>query len=130
MTYALPALITLAALAVYVATGLYVARARGEFKILAPAVTGNPAFERVYRVQMNTLEQLVAFLPALWLCAVFLRPSWAAAIGAVWVAGRILYAAAYYRDAAKRAPGFVLSFVAFALLWLGALWGVIAALLA
>ena len=129
MPYALPALTTLAALLVYVATSIYVARARGKFKIDAPAMTGNPDFERVIRVQMNTLEQIVAFLPALWLCAVFLSAPWAAGIGAVWVIGRILYAVGYYREAAKRGPGFVLAFTAFAALWAGALWGVLAALL-
>ncbi len=129
MQFALPALTTLAALLVYVGVVVNVGRARGKYKIEAPAVTGNPDFERAYRVQMNTVEQLVAFVPALWLYAVFLSATWAAAVGAIWVVGRIVYAISYYRAAEKRGPGFVLTFVPFAVLWVGALWGVTATLL-
>ena len=124
MRYDLPALVTLAALLVYVVTAINVGRARGKYKIDAPAVVGHPDFERVYRVQMNTLEQIVAFLPALWLFALYVSPVWSAMLGAMWILGRILYAAGYYRAAASRGTGFVVTFTAFALLWCGALWGV------
>ena len=106
MRYALPALTTLAALLFYVVTIINVGRARGRFKIDGPAVTGHPDFERVVRVQMNTLEQLVAFLPALWLFAFYLSPNWAATLGSAWIAGRVIYAVGYYRAADKRAAGF------------------------
>jgi len=129
MRYALPALTTLAALLFYVITIINVGRARGRFKIDAPAVTGHPDFERVYRVQMNTLEQLVGFLPALWLFAFYLSPTWAATLGTAWVAGRVVYAVGYYRAAEKRGPGFGITVSAFAALWLGAAWGVVRALL-
>ncbi len=116
---------------VYVAVVVNVGRARGEYKIAAPRQSPTTAeFERVYRVQMNTVEQLVAFVPALWLYAVFLSAPWATAIGAVWVVGRIVYAISYcIAPREKRGPGFVLTFVPFAILWMGALWGVIATLL-
>ena len=78
---------------------------------------------------MNTLEQLVAFLPALWLFALYVSPAWASAIGAVWIVGRALYAIGYYRAAEKRGTGFVIAFAALAVLWIGAVWGVVAALL-
>jgi len=129
MRYALPALTTLAALLLYVVVSINVGRARGKYKIEAPAVTGHPDFERVYRVQMNTLEQLVAFLPALWLFAFFVSPAWASTIGTAWIVGRVVYAAGYYRAAEKREAGFAITFVAFAVLWAGATWGVVRALL-
>jgi glutathione S-transferase len=129
MRYALPALTTLAAVLLYVVTSVNVGRARSRFGIAAPAVTGHPDFERVYRVQMNTLEQLVAFLPALWLFALYLSPSWAATLGSAWIAGRVVYAVGYYRAAEKRGPGFGITVLAFGALWLGAAWGVVRALL-
>lgn len=129
MAYAWPALVTLAAVLFYIVTIANVGRARDKYKIKAPAVTGHPDFDRVHRVEENTLEQLVAFLPALWLCAVFLSPPWSAALGAVWILGRILYAAGYYRAASKRGLGLVITLFAFAALWIGAAWGVVHALL-
>jgi glutathione S-transferase len=128
MPYALPALTTLVALLLYFVTIANVGRARGKYKIDAPAVTGHPDFERVHRVQMNTLEQIVAFLPALWLFAVYVDPVWSSVLGTVWIAGRALYAVAYYHAAEKRGAGFVIGFAAFAVLWLGAAWGVVQAL--
>jgi uncharacterized MAPEG superfamily protein len=122
---ALPALVTLLALAFYVFTGVKVGWARGRYKIEAPAVTGDPAFERVYRVQMNTLEQLVAFLPALWLAAVFGNPLLASGLGLLWILGRIWYAVGYYRAADKRGPGFGLTIIAFAALWVSAAIGIL-----
>ena len=129
MRYALPALTTLVALLLYSVLIFNVGRARGKYKIAAPAVTGNADFERVYRVQMNTLEQLVAFLPALWLFAFFVDPAWASTLGTLWIVGRIIYAMAYYRAAQSRALGFNLTLFAFAALWIGAAWGALSALI-
>jgi uncharacterized membrane protein YecN with MAPEG domain len=129
MPVALPALTTLIALLLYFMTIVNVARARGRFKIEAPAISGNPDFERVFRVHMNTLEQLVVFLPALWLFALYLSPAWASLVGAVWIVGRAMYAMGYYRAAEKRGAGFGFAFFAVAVLWFGALWGVVSALL-
>jgi glutathione S-transferase len=101
----LPSMATALALLMYLVFTVNVSRARTRYGIEAPAVTGNPAFERVFRVQQNTLEQLVLFLPALWLFARFMSETWAGIIGLVWIIGRLLYAWSYYRDAAKRGPG-------------------------
>jgi len=125
MPSALPALTTLVALLLYFVITVNVGRARVKYKIAAPAVTGHPAFERVYRVQVNTVEQLIAFLPALWLFALYLSPAWASVLGTVWIAGRALYAVAYYGAAEKRGTGFGISALAFVALWLGAAWGVV-----
>lgn len=100
--------VTLAALLLYLWTTFNVGRARGKFQVKAPSMDGPLPFQSAYRVQANTLEQMVAFLPAMWLCAVFFSDRWAAAGGALWVLGRIWYALAYYKDPAKRGPGFIL----------------------
>ncbi len=102
----LPALVTLLTMLLLLGTTLIVGRARGTYAIKAPATSGHPAFERAYRVQMNTLEQTVLFLPALWLAASFGFSGWAGIAGLVWLAGRGWYAAAYLKDPAKRGPGF------------------------
>jgi hypothetical protein len=129
MPSALPALTTLVALLLYFVIVVNVARARVKYKIAAPAVSGHPDFERVYRVQVNTVEQLIAFLPALWLFALYVSPSWASVFGTVWIAGRALYAVGYYRAAERRGAGFGISVLAYVALWLGATWGVVRALL-
>ena len=84
-------------------------RARGQSGLKAPAVTGHEGFERMYRVQMNTLELLIAFLPSLFLAARHWSPGLVAAVGAVYLVGRGLYWRAYVRDPARRGLGFVLS---------------------
>lgn len=110
-------------------TGLNVGRARGLYGIKAPAVTGHEMFERAFRIQMNTLEQAVLLLPALWLYAGFIGDRGAGMMGVVWIAARVWYAIAYQQDPAKREGGFILGFLAFAGLWLGAMWGVLRAMI-
>ncbi len=120
-----PALITLATLALMFGCAWYVGVARGRYKVDAPATTGPVEFERAYRVQMNTLENAVIFLPALWLASLYFSPKIAAAIGVVWVLARIWYAIAYARDAKKRGNPFVLAYGAWAVLMGLAAWGVL-----
>jgi len=105
------ALATLIALAVCAWTGLLVSRARTKFSITAPAVTGHEQFERCYRVQMNTLEQVVLMLPALWLCAFWVGEIYAGIGGLVWSIGRVIYGLGYIRDPKKREAGFILTVV-------------------
>ena len=121
----LTAVITCLAIAFYVFTATQVSRARAAFAVKAPAITGHPDFERVFRVQMNTLEWMPIFLPSLWLFAIYLSDAIAAAIGAVWIAGRILYWWGYSRPAGKRGAGFVIQAAASLALWLGALGAII-----
>jgi glutathione S-transferase len=129
VTYALPALTTLIALLFYFVVTLNVARAHARYGVVVPAMTGHPDFERVYRVQMNTLEHFALFLPSLWLFAIFVSPAWASLFGAIWIVGRILYAIGYYQAAEKRNAGFLISFAGTAALWLGAGYGVVRVLL-
>jgi len=117
--------ITLATLVCYIGTALIVSRTRGRVGIFAPQMSGHPDLERALRVQANMLEQLVPFLTALWLCAWAWAPLPAAILGIVWLFGRVLYAAGYYREAKKRAPGFMIAMVALILLMIGAAYGLI-----
>lgn len=98
-------------------------QARGRFGVAAPATAGHPIFERYFRVQMNTIEQLVIFLPSLALFAWAVDARWAAALGVVFIVGRALYARGYIQDPAKRGPGFLLTLIANAALILGGLGG-------
>ncbi|WOH66728.1 MAPEG family protein [Bradyrhizobium sp. BWA-3-5] len=127
--YHFTALVTLLAILVYFYSSILVSRARGKFGVKLPAISGNPDFERVFRAQMNTLEWLPIFLPALWLFAVYLSDSIAAAIGLVWVIGRILYVLGYAQAVAKRSLGFAIQALATIALWVGAfgaiLWRIV-----
>ncbi|TAL97596.1 MAG: MAPEG family protein [Rhodanobacter sp.] len=102
----LPALVTLLTMLLLFGTSWVVGSARSKYQIKAPATSGHPAFERAYRVQMNTLEQTVLFLPTLWLAASYGFSGWAGIAGLVWLVGRVWYALAYLKDPAKRGPGF------------------------
>ena len=119
------ALVTLLAVALYFYTGLMVAKARAKFGVKAPATAGNPDFERVFRVQMNTLEWMPIFLPSLWLFAIYISDGIAAVLGLVWIAGRILYMTGYSQAANKRGTGFGIQAAVAGILWLGALGAII-----
>ena len=99
------ALVTLLAVLFYTYASSRVARARQKFGVLAPAMSGHPDFDRVFRVQMNTLEWMPIFLPLLWLFAFYVSDIAAALLGLVWIAGRILYLVSYTQAAAKRVAG-------------------------
>jgi glutathione S-transferase len=111
------------ALAEYLYFGFAVGRARERYGIKAPAITGHQTFERYYRVQMNTLEVLIAFVPALWLFAYYVSAQWAAVLGAVFIVGRLVYFRAYVSDPSKRNLGFLLSILPVAALIVGGLIG-------
>ncbi len=124
------ALVTLLSIAVYFWADLSVGKARGTFQIKAPATTGDPNFERIFRAHQNMLEWMPIFLPSLWLFALTLSDRWAALVGLVWIGGRILYILTYSQDAAKRGLGFAIQATAAAVLFVGALIGVGKALIA
>ena len=119
------ALVGLLALLQYLVFGTLVGRARGKYGVKAPAVTGHEVFERYFRVQQNTLELLVVFLPSLWLFASYVSAGWAALLGAVYLVGRVLYLRGYVADPSKREIGFALSFLPILVLVVGALIGVL-----
>ncbi len=117
------AVVAALALIEYMAIVLRTGRARQTYGVKAPATTGDPIFERHYRVQQNTVEQLVVFFPALFLFARYVSTSVAGVLGLIFIVGRILYARGYVADPEKRGPGFGVSFGANAILTLGALIG-------
>jgi uncharacterized MAPEG superfamily protein len=123
------AIVTVLALLQYVYFAVLVGQARGKFGVNGPAVTGHPVFERYFRVQMNTLELLVAFLPGLWLFAQYVSPTWAAALGGVYIVGRFMYLRSYVADPAGRGLGFGLSMLPTLALLLGGLAGAVAKIL-
>lgn len=102
-----------------------VGKARVKYGVVAPATTGNEIFERHFRVHHNTIELLVLFVPSIWLFAQLISPFWAAGIGAVYLVGRPLYAAAYVRDPKSRSLGFALSILPILALMIGVLVGAI-----
>jgi hypothetical protein len=117
----------LAILAIVIEYGIFgamVAVARSRYKVPAPAIAGNPDFERYFRVQQNTLEQLVVVIPCLWIFAVTLNPLWAAVLGFGFVLFRAQYAYGYYRSAAGRHYGFLWGSWCTGILLVGALFGV------
>ena len=120
------ALITILAILLYFYMGLAVGMARQKFGVAAPATSGNPDFERAFRVQMNTLEWMPIFLPSLWLFAFYISDAWAAALGALWIIGRALYMRGYATAAEKRGPGFGVQATACAILLIGDLISIIA----
>jgi glutathione S-transferase len=105
----------------YLVFGSLVSRARGTYGIKAPAVTGSEPFERLYRVQMNTLELLVALIPALYVAARYWPAPYVAALGLVYLVGRLLYWRAYVTKANRRTLGFTLSLGPVVILALAAL---------
>ena len=120
-----PALISALAVIQFMTLIFMVGRARGKYGVMPPATSGPVEFERAYRVQQNTLEQLVAFLPSLWLFSYFLQaPQMAAVLGGIWLVGRVLYARAYARGQ-NRFPGFFATLIPTTILILGALVGIL-----
>ncbi len=118
-------LVTLLSLIVFFVVTINVGRARVKYGIQPPQMSGEPAFERSLRVQQNTLEQLVPFLPALWIFATVVSYTYATVLGMAWVIGRILYAWGYYQAAEKRGLGFAISIMASNILIVGSLVGVV-----
>ncbi|MFT3808627.1 MAG: MAPEG family protein [Micropepsaceae bacterium] len=123
--YNLVALIAVLSLALYFYMAIRVGQARAKYGIQAPATTGNPDFERVYRVHQNTLEGLVVYLPSLYMFATYVHPYIAAALGALWIVGRYVYMEAYMEAADKRSAGFGIQALATLALLLGSLIGIV-----
>lgn len=119
------AVVAALALLEYIIISTLTGQARGRYGVKAPAVTGHPIFERWMRVQQNTIEQLVVFLPALFLFAGYVSRTWAAVLGLVFIVGRAIYARSYVADPDSRSLGFGLTFIPNVILVLGALLGAI-----
>ena len=113
------------ALLQFVIFGVFVGRARARYQVPAPATSGNENFERYFRIHYNTLEQLIVFLPAIWLFATHVSTRWAAIIGAIYLIGRIVYFRGYAVAADKRHTGSLLSMLPTLVLLIGGLGGLV-----
>ena len=121
-------IVTALAVLQFIVFGFKVGGARGRYGVKAPAIIGNEIFERHFRVQMNTLEQLIAFLPGIYMFAHYFSPKVAAALGVVYLIGRELYALTYVKDPANRSVGFGMTFLPVVILVLGGMIGAVRAL--
>ncbi len=119
------AIITILALAQFTLFGIQVGSMRGKHGVKAPAITGHPEFERMFRVQQNSMEQLVVFIPALWMFAYLVNPLWGAGMGLVFIIGRFIYRTSYIKDPDARGMGFTITFIPTAVMLV---WSLIAAL--
>jgi glutathione S-transferase len=118
-------IVTALALLQFIAFGFQVGKARTKYGVKAPAVAGNEIFERHFRVQQNTLEQLIAFIPGIYLFSHYFNPLWGTALGVVYLIGRQVYAASYVKDPAKRGPGYGMTFLPIVVLIAGGLIGAV-----
>ena len=118
------ALVTAASVVLTFVLSLRVGKMRQEHGVKAPATSGHPEFERANRIHQNTIEQIVLFLPLLWLGLYVLGDALTGLIGAVWIVGRIVYANAYTRDPAARQIGMLITFLPTVVLLLATLWGI------
>lgn len=126
----LPAIVTLIALLEFMFFAFKVGMGRGKYNVPAPAVSGNEEWERYFRVQQNTMEQLMVFLPALWIFSYFVDPMIGAAIGLLFIVGRPIYYVKYVADPGSRTVGFLMGFFSSVLLLLGGIGGVIYGMIA
>ena len=114
--------VVILALIEYYIFGALVGWARGKYGVSAPAVSGDPVFERYYRVQQNTLEQLMGFIPAILIYGYYGNAQIAAGLGMVFIIARVIYLYAYVADPAKRGLGFVLGWLATIFMMFAGLW--------
>jgi len=121
----LVAIVTILALGQFVLFSIQVGSMRGKHGVKAPAISGHPEFERMFRIQQNTMEQLVVFVPTLWIFAQYVDSQWAAGLGLVFIIGRFIYRSSYLKDPAKRSMGFTITFLPTAVMLV---WGLIAVL--
>ena len=122
-------LVVLLALFQYVWFTVRVGLARGKYNVNAPACDGDENFERLFRVQQNTLEQLIVLIPASYAFAYYLSPLWVLAPGFAFILGRFLYSTEYIKDPKTRTPGMGLTLAANAVLLVGALFGLLKGML-
>ena len=131
-TYPLTSLITLSLVVLGWWLSMRVFRARSDFAdpvtntalFHSPEIYSDRNFMIAYRNQMNFLENLILFLPTMWIFAYSVSDGLAAVIGSGYVMGRVLYARNYPRDYAH-ARGFQISLACLVFLLVGATGSII-----
>ncbi len=113
------------ALLQYLFFTMQAAAARGKADLKAPATVGDEAYERKFRIQCNTLEQLIIFIPAIFAFSYYVNHLWAQVLGVVFIVGRFLYSAGYTSDPSKRGPGMMLTMLPNVVLAVGAIIGIL-----
>ena len=116
-------LIVLLALLQYVWFTARVGITRGKYNVNAPACEGDETWNRLFRVQQNTMEQLIVFVPATYAFAYYLSELWVLIPGLAFLIGRFLYSIEYVKDPKSRTPGMAITLLANVVLVLGALFG-------
>ena len=119
------AIVTILAVLLFFYMGLNVGRMRAKHGVKAPAMTGHAEFERAGRVQMNTIEGAIAFLPSLWVAAIYFGGWIPPLAGFVWVMGRVIYMIGYMAAPEKRETGFTIQALALVVLIVLAVWGIV-----
>ncbi len=121
----LVAIITILALLQFVFFGIQTGKMRAKHGVKAPDIIGDPEFMRMFRVHQNTMEQLVVFIPALWIFSHYFDPKWGAGIGVIYIASRFVYFLGYLKDPAARGKGFGLGFATLMVLAVGSIVGAV-----
>ena len=116
-------LIVLLALLQYVWFTARVGLARGKYNVNAPACDGDETWNRLFRIQQNTMEQLIVFVPATFAFAYYVSELWVLIPGLAFLVGRFLYSAEYLKDPKTRTPGMSITLLSNVVLVLGALFG-------
>ena len=115
-SYEYTALVTIFAIMINLFFMFRTGRDRLKYKVNAPKTVGDETWERYFRIHANTVEQMVMFLPALWLAAIYSSDQWAAGIGVIWLVGRLFYSYSYVSKPSSRAPGMLMTFGSTAIL--------------
>ena len=97
---------------------------RGKYSVNAPKTVGNDDWEGLYRVQQNTMEQLVIFIPSMVTFNLYVSEQWVLLPGITFIVGRQVYSHLYIKDPASRGPGMILSFFSNIALVVGSLIGI------
>jgi glutathione S-transferase len=119
------AIVTVLALIQVNSFAFLVGKQRAKHGVKAPSISGDPEFERTFRIHQNTVEQLIVFIPALWLFGYYVHTLIGAGLGLVFIIARFIYRGAYLNDPSNRSAGFGIGMLATAILLVGGLVGAI-----
>uniref|UniRef100_A0A8B9PI97 Microsomal glutathione S-transferase 2 n=1 Tax=Apteryx owenii TaxID=8824 RepID=A0A8B9PI97_APTOW len=98
-----------------------VGKSRMKHKVMPPAVTGAPEFDRTFRAQQNCAEFYPIFLAALWIAGSFFNQELASFLGLMYMFARYKYFHGYVASIKGRLTGFYLNLIVLAcLITLGA----------